>query len=446
MLLKRLELQGFKSFADKTILEFVEGSTAVVGPNGSGKSNISDAIRWVIGEMSAKSLRGSNMQDVIFAGTETRKPVNFAEVSLVLDNSSHLFDINYDEVVVTRRLFRSGESVYQINRSNCRLKDIHELFMDTGLGRDGYSIIGQGNVSQILSTKAERKLKGVEENLVRISDITTELEGQRGPLKRQSEKARKYLTYYEEYKGLDVNLSIITIDKNRLAAKEADRLYNSVEEELAELRATESETEQKITSLYNESEQADTEIAEQNKLLREAESKNMETKNHISLFENNIKNNELMLKRIDNEIQSIKDKNIERENGIEKQKAEIEEKNKDAEEMLTGFDSMKEEQDEIAKQKDTLSKEIDSLQGDIIEKQNLIATNRAQINGVENLRSSFIERREVVETEIKTFNEGVSNTKQEIENCKKEISEKSEKCGKMKENPKTINLHQVLTI
>ena len=177
-----------------------------------------------------------------------------------------------DEVVVTRRLFRSGESVYQINRSNCRLKDIHELFMDTGLGRDGYSIIGQGNVSQILSTKAEdrrslfeeaagiskykyrreeaeRKLKGVEENLVRISDITTELEGQREPLKRQSEKARKYLTYYEEYKGLDVNLSIITIDKNRLAAKEADRLYNSVEEELAELRATESETEQKITSL-----------------------------------------------------------------------------------------------------------------------------------------------------------------------------------------------------
>ena len=163
MLLKRLELQGFKSFADKTILEFVEGSTAVVGPNGSGKSNISDAIRWVIGEMSAKSLRGSNMQDVIFAGTETRKPVNFAEVSLVLDNSSHLFDINYDEVVVTRRLFRSGESVYQINRSNCRLKDIHELFMDTGLGRDGYSIIGQGNVSQILSTKAEDRRSLFEE-------------------------------------------------------------------------------------------------------------------------------------------------------------------------------------------------------------------------------------------------------------------------------------------
>ena len=194
MFLKRLELQGFKSFADKTVLSFADGATGVVGPNGSGKSNISDAIRWVIGEMSAKSLRGSNMQDVIFAGTATRKPVNYAEVSLVLDNSSHMFNIDFDEVIVTRRLFRSGESAYQINRANCRLKDIHELFMDTGLGRDGYSIIGQGNVAQILSNKPEdrrslfeeaagvskykyrkeeaaRKLANTEENLIRINDI-----------------------------------------------------------------------------------------------------------------------------------------------------------------------------------------------------------------------------------------------------------------------------------
>ena len=142
MLLKRLELQGFKSFADKTVLEFGQGVTSVVGPNGSGKSNISDAIRWVMGEMSAKSLRGSNMQDVIFAGTETRGRVNFAEVSLVLDNSDRIFPLEYDEVVVTRRVFRSGETAYRINGTNCRLKDIHELFMDTGLGRDGYSIIG----------------------------------------------------------------------------------------------------------------------------------------------------------------------------------------------------------------------------------------------------------------------------------------------------------------
>ena len=214
MYLKRIELQGFKSFADKTVLDFGQGVTSVVGPNGSGKSNISDAIRWVMGEMSAKSLRGSNMQDVIFAGTENRKPVNFAEVSLVLDNTTRLFPIEFDEIMVTRRVFRSGESVYQINRANCRLKDIVELFMDTGIGRDGYSMIGQGNVSQILSTKAEdrrtffeeaagvskfkhrkdeaqRKLAAVNDNLLRISDIVTELEGQLPGVKNYNIAAKK---------------------------------------------------------------------------------------------------------------------------------------------------------------------------------------------------------------------------------------------------------------
>ena len=158
MFLKYLEVCGFKSFPERVKIEFNKGITGIVGPNGSGKSNISDAIRWVMGEMSAKSLRGSNMQDVIFNGTQTRKPLNFAEVSLVLDNTDRIFPIEFDEVMVTRRVFRSGESVYQINKANCRLKDIQELFMDTGLGRDGYSMIGQGNVSQILSTKAEDQI------------------------------------------------------------------------------------------------------------------------------------------------------------------------------------------------------------------------------------------------------------------------------------------------
>lgn len=455
MLLKRLELQGFKSFADKTVLDFVDGSTAVVGPNGSGKSNISDAIRWVIGEMSAKSLRGANMQDVIFAGTETRKPVNFAEVSLVIDNSTHLFDIDFDEVIVTRRLFRSGESVYQINRANCRLKDIHELFMDTGLGRDGYSIIGQGSVSQILSTKAEdrrslfeeaagvskykyrkeeaeRKLRGVEENLVRISDITSELEAQRAPLKRQSEKARRYLGLYEEYKGLDVNLSIITIDKNKSDAEKTDKLYKSAEEELADLRATESETEQKITSLYDESKQKDEEIAENNRLLQEAQSQSMSADNEISIAENNIRNNHTMISRIDGEIQSIKEKNTERENNIAVFKAQIEEKKKTAEDILKEFDSVKEEQDTISVKKDRLSEEIETLKGDIIEKLNEVSAKKAQMSGVEALRTSFIERREVVETEIKSFKEGVTSTLSEIEDCKAQIAKKSEKLDKMK--------------
>lgn len=455
MLLKRLELQGFKSFADKTVLDFVDGSTAVVGPNGSGKSNISDAIRWVIGEMSAKTLRGANMQDVIFAGTETRKPVNFAEVSLVLDNSTHLFDIEFDEVIVTRRLFRSGESVYQINRANCRLKDIHELFMDTGLGRDGYSIIGQGNVSQILSTKAEdrrslfeeaagvskykyrkeeaeRKLKGVEENLVRISDITSELESQREPLRRQSEKARKYLGLYEEYKGLDVNLSILTIDKNKTQSEETEKLYKSVEEELSDLRVTESETERKITSLYDESKQKDEEIAESNRLLREAQSESMSAENEISIAENNIKNNHTMLARIDSEIKAIYEKNTEREKNIEEYKKQIEEKKQSAEGILKEFDSVKEEQDKLSEIRDGLSEEIEELKSNIIEKLNEASAKKAQMNGIETLRSSFIERREVVEAEIKSFKDGVKNTQKDIEDCKIQIVQKTEKLDKMK--------------
>lgn len=461
MLLKRLELQGFKSFADKTVLDFVDGSTAVVGPNGSGKSNISDAIRWVIGEMSAKSLRGSNMQDVIFAGTETRKPVNFAEVSLVLDNSSHMFDIDFDEVVVTRRLFRSGESVYQINRVNCRLKDIHELFMDTGLGRDGYSIIGQGNVSQVLSTKAEdrrslfeeaagvskykyrkeeaeRKLKGVEENLVRIGDITSELDAQRTPLKRQSEKARKYLTMYGEYKALDINLSLITVDKKRTDIEETEKLRGSVEEELSGLRATESETESKITALYNDSKSADADIADKNNQLMEAKAQVMTNQNDISIAENNIRNNHAMLARIDEEIASINEKNAQRENEITAFNAEIEEKQRQADEILKEFDAIKDEREDITKRKDELEQKIESLKGEVIEKLNEISSKKAQISGVETLRSSFIERRSVVEAEINSFREGVTSTKQDIEECASKIKEKNEKLAKLK---KTVERH-----
>ena len=384
LLLKRIEMQGFKSFVDKTNLEFVNGATAVVGPNGSGKSNISDAIRWVIGEMSAKSLRGSNMQDVIFAGTETRKPVNYAEVSLVLDNSTHVFDIDFDEVIVTRRLFRSGESVYQINKANCRLKDIHELFMDTGLGRDGYSIIGQGNVSQILSTKAEdrrslfeeaagiakykykkdeaqKKLANAEENLIRINDITLELESQLTPLKNQSEKARKYLELYGEFKTLDVNLSLVTLDKNKVSTEEANKQYSAVEDELNALREQESETEAKISALYEEQKTRDEEKTAKNDLLIENESRNMTNENEISIAENNIKNNNLMLKRIDDEISAINEKNKEREVQIEEITKFISETEAQANEMLSVFDSAQEENSEISKKQDELHNNIEKL-------------------------------------------------------------------------------------
>lgn len=455
MFLKRLELQGFKSFADKTVLDFTDGATAVVGPNGSGKSNISDAIRWVIGEMSAKTLRGSNMQDVIFAGTETRKRVNFAEVSLVLDNSDHIFDIDFEEVIVTRRLFRSGESVYRINNANCRLKDIHELFLDTGLGRDGYSIIGQGNVSQIISTKAEdrrslfeeaagvskykyrrdeaeRKLSSVEENLVRINDITIELEGQLNPLKRQSEKARKYLELYTEYKTLDVNLSLITIDRNKTAALEADKLFREVEAELNGMKDKSSETELKISAIHEENSNKDREKDEKNNELRENEAKISETEKNISIAENDIKNNNINLNRIDSEIGKIKQRNEERAAQIEADKNMVEEKNKEAQTILERFDLMKSDSSDMAGKQEELHTKIEAVKGDVIELLNTVSSEKAKIGGMETLRSSFIERRETLEAEIKSFKEGVENTENEIKEAKAQIEEKREKHEKIK--------------
>ena len=242
MRLKSLELQGFKSFPDKTVISFDDGITAIVGPNGSGKSNISDAVRWVLGEQSTKTLRGSNMQDVIFAGTQKRAAVGFAEVSLTIDNSDGVLPCDYNEVTVTRRLYRSGESEYFINRTSVRLRDINEMFMDTGLGRDGYSIIGQGRIDEILSAKSgdrreifeeaagiskfrhrkeesERKLASTEENLVRLRDILAEVEAQVEPLRIQSEKAKKYLELKDELMGVEVAVWLEQLDKLSAAAK-----------------------------------------------------------------------------------------------------------------------------------------------------------------------------------------------------------------------------------
>ena len=222
MRLKSIEIQGFKSFPDKTKLTFERDITAVIGPNGSGKSNISDSVRWVLGEQSSKSLRGLKMEDVIFGGTAVRKPMGFAEVSLTLDNADRSLDFDGDTVTITRRYFRSGESEYKINGAAVRLKDIHELFMDTGLGRDGYSMIGQGRIDEIVGSKsderrdvfeeaagiskyryrkldAERKLTHAEENLVRLRDILQELESRVGPLEEQSKKAQAFLEYSRAY-------------------------------------------------------------------------------------------------------------------------------------------------------------------------------------------------------------------------------------------------------
>lgn len=274
MFLKALEMQGFKSFPDKTVLEFNKGITAVVGPNGSGKSNISDAVRWVLGEQSTKNLRGSKMEDVIFDGTDIRKAKGFAEVTLKLDNTDRTLDNDKNEVSITRRYFRSGESEYLINGESARLRDINELFMDTGLGRDGYSMVGQGKIDQIVSSKtgdrrdmleeaagishfryrradASKRLSQAEENLVRLRDILSELEGRIGPLKSQSEKAQKFIVLAQERKNLEIGLWLNTIDKTNDKLREqehkistAEVNYKNAEEELASI-------EQKIDEASN---------------------------------------------------------------------------------------------------------------------------------------------------------------------------------------------------
>ena len=241
MYLKRLEMYGFKSFADKTVLDFMPGITTVIGPNGSGKSNISDCIRWVLGEQSLKSLRGTKSEDIIFAGTQNRKSLGYAEASMVIDNSDGKLPIEYNEVVVTRRIYRSGETGYFINKTACRLKDVLELFMDTGIGKDGYSIIGQGKIEEILSNKSEdrrhifeeaagivkyrtrkadseKKLEQTKLNLLRINDIISEIENNIEPLKNQSEKAKKFLNLREELKNVEVGLFLYNIEnfKNQI--------------------------------------------------------------------------------------------------------------------------------------------------------------------------------------------------------------------------------------
>ena len=257
MHLKALEIQGFKSFPERTVIEFHEGVTAIIGPNGSGKSNVTDAIRWVLGEQSVRTLRGSRMEDVIFTGTQSRRAMSFAEVTMVIDNADGQLPYDYSEIQVTRRLYRSGESEYLLNKTNCRLRDIAQLFMDTGLGRDGYSIVGQGRIDDILSHRsedrrrifeeasgivkfktrkeeAERKLQSTEQNLLRINDLVQELQSRLEPLSGQADAAKRYLALRDELKNLEVSQILDTIDQHQQKLQEADQEKSLLLADLAE--------------------------------------------------------------------------------------------------------------------------------------------------------------------------------------------------------------------
>jgi len=311
MYLKNIEVQGFKSFAQKINFEFHNGITAIVGPNGSGKSNVSDAVRWVLGEQSAKQLRGGNMQDVIFSGTELRKPLGFASVAITLDNADHKLNIDFEEVTVTRRLYRSGESEYLLNGTNCRLKDIQELFYDTGIGKEGYSIIGQGQIDKILSGKPEerrelfdeaagivkfkrrkntalKKLSDEQQNMVRVSDILSELTKQLEPLEKQSEMAKLYLKKKEELKVLDVNMFLMEMEQAREQLINIEEKYKiaysdfkDTEKALEQTKQEYEDLERDITSLDERIEQS-REQSNQNALTKQ------QLENQISILREQI--------------------------------------------------------------------------------------------------------------------------------------------------------------
>ena len=320
MVLKSLILQGFKSFPDRTEIKFLGGITAIVGPNGSGKSNISDAIRWVLGEQSSRSLRGAKMEDVIFGGTAKRGPVGFAEVSLILDNSAHVFRSEFTEIMVTRRYYRSGESEYFLNKKHCRLKDVHELFMDTGLGRDGYSSIGQGRIDEILSFKsedrreifeeaagitkfryrkeeAERRLSATEENLVRIRDLYGELENRLEPLEQQADKAKRFLQLRDELRVLEVSLWLLSLEQLKHDTAKLNKDRTTCEKQLADAK-------QQQGTLYAQSEQLaeslreiDRETERLRNELREAEQFAAEQISREAVIQTNICNCEENIER-----------------------------------------------------------------------------------------------------------------------------------------------------
>lgn len=292
MYLKSIEVQGFKSFANKMIFKFDKGITGIVGPNGSGKSNVADAVRWVLGEQSAKQLRSSKMEDVIFSGTETRKPLGFAYVAITLDNSDHKLAVDYEEVTVARRVYRSGESEYLMNGSHCRLKDIQELFFDTGIGKEGYSIIGQGQIDKILSGKpeerrelfdeaagivkfkkrkqaAQKNLEAEKQNLYRVTDILGELEKQIGPLKRQDETARAYLKLRDELKTCDVNLYLQEYTRIRSQLKELQDRQSIVSGDLADTQMAFESVKEEYSKLEQSLESFDCQIEEKRNAVNE---------------------------------------------------------------------------------------------------------------------------------------------------------------------------------
>jgi len=441
--LKNIKMQGFKSFADKIDLEFGSGITAIVGPNGSGKSNVSDAIRWVLGEQSIKSLRGSRMEDVIFAGTQKRSPLGFAEVSITLDNSDEMFNVDRDELKVTRRVSRSGESDFYINNTPCRLKDIHELFMDTGLGREGYSVIGQGKIDQILSSKAEerrhifeeasgitkykyrkneseKKLLQTEENLLRIKDILVSLEERVEPLRIQSEKARKYLDLRETLKGLDINIAIRNIDKQKenlvLGQQKFKDTYEQLNNEKLRLDLISEQISTKTDQLSEVNEEINR-LKEQSFALQK---ENETLKGKIEIIKNDIKNNSENVLRWQSDIKIIDEKIAITDKSIENSNQTIKEKEAQKLELEAKLSEFDKKLEEIDNRINAKTEEAEKHKNDIVAYLEEISALKAKLSGFNVLIQNFDERKAALSEEL----EEKQNSMEESSKTLKNLEEK----------------------
>ena len=424
MYLKRLELQGFKSFADKTVLEFMPGITSVIGPNGSGKSNISDAIRWVLGEQSMKSLRGTKSLDIIFAGTQNRKSLGFAEASLVFDNQDGALPIEYTEVTVTRKIYRSGDSGYFINKVPCRLKDVLELFMDTGIGKDGYSIIGQGKIDEILSNKSEdrrnifeeaagivkyrvrkaeseKKLEHTKLNLFRINDILSEIEANIEPLKNQSEKAKKYLSLKEELKSIEIGLFIYNIEKYKANLEEIikdEEIFNNQckdeEEKLERIKSLKEELKRNIDEITNE--------------IEKISNIGFESQKEIEMLNSDIN---VANTRINN--------NKENKDRYEK---EIKEQNTRIEELEEEIKQKEAKKDNLKQNKEKFEKELKEKEEELAKVTKTLSDKELEIEGYKSQVEQNTDKKYELQTELNTQDINYQNSEKRQKQIKSEIS------------------------
>ena len=465
MYLKRLELKGFKSFPNKTDIIFKEGITAIVGPNGSGKSNVSDAVRWVLGEQSIKSLRGDKLEDVIFAGSDNQKPMNFCEVSLTIDNTDGKLNIDYSEVTIKRRAYRNGESQFYLNNKSCRLKDIKEILLDTGIGKDGYSIIEQGKVDEILSsnpinrrkvfdeacgiskyrykkTEAERNLKNTKENLDRINDIYVEIENQIKPLYNQQLKAKKYLDLSEQLKKIEVNNYIREIQKIEKQLGEINSHFKGLHEELENIEKEKLSCEEDSNEVNIQIEEIDKSIEKSTEYINSIKSVIDKKDYEINLLNQRKDTSSNKIKRNLDELDRINKSLIENKENLEKILDEKREKESSIVELKNQVGQFF-DKNELNKLKiENLNEKIESLKDDIIKLLNEKQDVSNKLSTLNANKDNIDQRNESINTEIEEININLKEKESLLEELKNKISKKKERLTDLKE--KTNNSYNKL--